>query len=607
MKALFFWIFILVGLAGTARRVLNIFKLSFQSGLEECVLSVGLGLGAMSYLVFLVGSLGFLYAQVFVAILAGLFLVGMEPCRRMVPAASKEALSFWKESPFWNRALIILIFLVFGFSLCGSLAPAIGQDELCYHLMQPKNYVRAHAVYEVAFSSNSLWPYLMHMLFTLGLLLEGDSLAKLFHFTTYLFAGLAIFSFLKREAQAKTALYGLAVYALTPVAFIQASFAYVDNALSFYIFAAFYAFYLFVKEKKAGWAVLSGIFAGYAAAVKLIGLFVLPILFLTAIPYFLKSERKKNFLTAASFFATAFLISGGLWYARSWILRENPVYPFYPEFFGGHGWKDPTYLIHGGARGWLDFISLPWNLTMHPELFGGEHIGLLYLAILPLLLIARPWPAWLRSVLFFGAGYTVLWFKVDPNIRFFLPGLAFFACAAGFWISSALEEPGKPRRFLAGILCGMMFLVQSAFAAYHFKDSFLLLFHRNRARYLHAKERSYFAAQTINRFLKPSDRILSVGEIRGYYFDNPFVLDADFKPMSGYADKVHSGRELADYLKARGFTHALNTDIMPGLNPLDPPFCLDRFLKEARDRGDFFKEALRIQSGKTRYVLYEIT
>src|SRR3989338_4813074 len=123
------------------------------------------------------------------------------------------------------------------------LTLSIGQDELCYHLMQPKNYVRAHAVYEVPFSSNSLWPYLAHMLFTLGLLLEGDSLAKLFHFSAYILTGLAIYSFLKREAGSRTAFYGFVIYALTPVAFIQASFAYIDNTLALFVFMTFYAFY----------------------------------------------------------------------------------------------------------------------------------------------------------------------------------------------------------------------------------------------------------------------------------------------------------------------------------------------------------------------------
>ena len=293
----------------------------------------------------------------------------------------------------------------------GALAPAIGQDELCYHLMQPKNYVRAGAVYEVPFSSNSLWPYLMHMLFTLGLLLEGDSLAKLFHFSTYVGTALGVYAFLRREADAKTAVYGLAGYSLIPTAFIQASFAYVDNALAFYIFLAAYSLYYFFKDQRFIWIALAGIFAGFAASVKMIGLFILPMFAAYAVLLFIKNKRPRRCLAGLTVFFLAFITCGGLWYVRAWALRGNPVYPFYPDFFGGHGWKDTTYLFHGGKRGLVEFLFFPWNLTFRPQLFGGEQVGIIFLATLPLLIFTRPWPSWLRHVLFLGVAYAALCFN----------------------------------------------------------------------------------------------------------------------------------------------------------------------------------------------------
>ncbi len=603
MKALFFWIFILAGLTGTFSRVLGLLQLSFESCLEEAILSVGLGFGALAYTVFLVGSMGFLTQPVFAVVVAGIFILGMSPFQRVALGVFGEAVLFWKESRLWDRALILLMVAVFGLSLCGALAPAIGQDELCYHLMQPKNYVHAHAIYEVPFSSNSLWPYLMQMLFTLGLLLQGDSLAKLFHFATYLLAGLTIFLFLKREVGSKAALYGMAVYALTPVAFIQASFAYVDNALAFYVFISFYAFYLFLKEKKIGWAILSGIFSGFAASIKLLGLFALPILFLIAIPSFIKSDKKKNFLGATLIFTAALLISGGLWYARSWILRGNPVYPFYPEIFGGHGWGDTTYLSHGGHRNWVNFLLVFWNLTLRPQLFGGEQIGVVYLAILPLLLLQRPWPAWLKSALFFAALYVFFWFKVDPNTRFLMPALPFLACGVAYWMDKGMDASQKKGRLLIGTLLGVMLVAQSAFAIYHFKDAVALLFHKDRAFYLRDKERSFAAAKEINRSLKATDRILSTREMRGYYFENTFVLEGDIWRMTHYADQAHSGRELADYLKAQGFTHVLDADLGEP-NSSDPP--VTRFLRENPDKKDYFEEILRVHSKEAHYILYKI-
>ncbi len=606
MKAVLLWFLIMGGLIGLTGRLFGLLRISFKSALETLVLSVGVGLGAAAYAVFFIGSAGTLRPTIFLAGALFIFGLGLKSFWALTNRVIEGFVETIRRAGFGTSALVMLIAAVWGLSLVGALAPAIGQDELCYHLMQPKNYVRAQAVYEVPYSINSLWPYLMHMLFTLGLLLDGDALAKLFHFTTYVGTALAVYVFLKKETDAKTALCGMAVYALTPVAFIQASFAYVDNALAFYIFLTGYSLYYFVKEKKLRWAVLAGVFAGFAASVKLIGLFILPIAFVYAVSASLKDRDAKLFFRGAALFIVAFILCGSLWYIRAWFLRGNPVYPFYPALFGGRGWTDPTYLTHGGPRGFWEFLFFPWNLTMRPGLFGGEHLGMIYLAVLPLLVLVRPWPSWLGSALFFGSFYTLIWFKVDPNTRFLLPALSFFACGIAFWVSRQMRSTDKPWRVLTGVIFGVMLLAQSSFAAYHFKDAFFLLFHRDRSSYLRQKERSYFAAQAVNRFLAASDRIISTGEIRGYYFDNPFVLEGDFRHMTHYPEEVRSGAELVDYLTAKGFTHALDTDITPSADLSDPEFSLSRFLKEGRRKDGYFQEVLRVRSGNVRYVLYKI-
>ena len=606
MKALFLLAFLLTAILGSAGFVLNFFKIQTKNSLERLVFSLGLGLGLTAYWVYVLGSVGLLEKKIFIGFFMVLFLFGYKPFLAEAGKVIGDIKAGWQSISFWEKSLLGIVAAVSLLVLCGALAPAIGQDELCYHLTLPKNYIRAHMVYAVPYATNALWPALLHMLFTLGLLLEGVTLAKIFHYLTYLFTFLAVFSFLSRESGRRAAIFGGAVYVLTPVAFIQASFAYIDNGLAFFVFLSFYAFYFFLKEEDARLAAVAGVFTGFAVSVKLIGLFELPILVLLWLPAFIQSKNKKQLIAGLFYFTVFLLIFVSAWYVRAWIERGNPVYPFYPNFFGGHGWSDATYLFHGGARGLKEFFLMPWNLTFYPELFGGEQIGMMYLAILPPLLFTGKKPAWLKSVLFFAAGYTFLWFKVDPNSRFFLPALVFLACAAGFWLDLALANfEGLLKKSIA-VLFGAMALVQSAFAVYHFKDAAILLAQNDTSLYLHSKERSYFAAQTINRLLLPSDAILSVGEIRGFYFDNPFVLDAGFYHMSGYAEKVKSGGELAAFLKARGFTYVLDTDLFPGIDLSMPKMSLSRYLREGPDRALYFKETLRIHSKKTCYILYQI-
>lgn len=606
MKAVLLWFLIMVGLIGFAGRLFGFLRISFKNASENLILSVGIGLGVAAYAVFFIGSAGYLKPRVFLA--GSLFILGLglRPLWVLTTRVIEGGMETIRRTGSATRALLLLTAVVWGLSLSGALAPAIGQDELCYHLMQPKNYVRAGAVYEVPYSINSLWPYLMHMLFTLGLLLDGESLAKLFHFTTYVGTALAVYAFLRRETDARTALYGMAVYALTPVAFIQASFAYVDNALAFYVFLTGYCLYYFVKEKKMRWAALAGIFAGFAASVKLIGLFIIPIAALYVAAASFRHRDAKLLLRGAALFIPSFILCGSLWYIRAWILRGNPVYPFYPEFFGGHGWADPTYLTHGGARGLWEFLSFPWDLTMRPGLFGGEQVGMFFLAFLPLLVFVRPWPFWLQSMLYFGTAYMLVCFKVDPNTRFLLPAFAFFSCAVAVCLTKMSQDAQGAWKAVPGALFGGIFLVQSLFAFYHFKDAFWLLFHADRDAYLRVRERTFFFAKTVNRSLRPTDRILSVGEIRGYYFDNPFVLEGDFRRMTHYPEQMRSGAELVDYLIAKGFTHALDTNITPSADLSDPDFSLSRFLKEGNRKDGYFQEVLRVSSGDVRYVLYKM-
>ncbi len=577
---------------------------------ERAVFASALGLGIVAYAVLIAGSAGFLFRPV----LATVLMVFLALSRREWMA---NARGLWAEKSAAFRAvgtpLAVFAVLTGGaavlLALAGALAPATGQDELCYHLTQPKNFVREHRIYAVPYSVNSLWPYLTQMLYTLGLLFRGAALAKLFHFFFYLTVAGAVGTFLTRFSTKRTAVLGALTFLLTPALYIQAAYAYVDASLACYVFLAFYALLVFFEERRPAWAVLAGICAGLAASTKLLGLFVLP-LAAAALVWRLARDRsdRTTLVRGGALFVLAACAAGAVWYVRAAVLLGNPVYPFYPALFGGHGFEDPTYVdSHARGADLPAFLLSLWDLTLKPQWFGGEHIGPFYLAFVPpafLFAFSRRIHRAPRAALWIGAGYAALWFMVDPNVRFFFPVLALWAAASAPVIADLWETRSRFGGPLARGLIAGMFLLSAAFAGYHFWDEAVLLVRGGREAYLLKHERSYGAARVMNALLGPADTVLATGEMRGYYFDRPFVLDGDLERMTRYGARARSADEAAAFLGSIGVTHVLVSSMEDGQEPAGW-----RALRLARDpeaAARFLSEEIVVRSLGVRYVLYRL-
>ena len=174
--------------------------------------------------------------------------------------------------------------------------------------------------------------------------------------------------------------------------------------------------------------------------------------------------------------------------------------------------------------------------------------------------------------------------------------------AADALSSDASRRKGK---FIKGLFF-LAVVLSAGIAFHHFKDEAVLLYSRDRPGYLSAKEQSHAAAQAINRFLAPSDRILSTGEMRGFYFSNDFVLEGDFSNFTHYADRVSSSAELASYLKEKGFTCVLTSNLEGRRQSRPGGYSLRSVLADETLWRGYFKRELIVASKDARYVLYRV-
>ena len=114
---------------------------------EDVVFSLGLGFGILSYSVFLLGVLQFLYPvalYILIGLCAILALAGWLSLR--CPLEIKTKSSFKTQLSFWDQCVgdILIACLLVGFLLL--LTPAFGKDALTYHLAVPKLFLKHHGI-----------------------------------------------------------------------------------------------------------------------------------------------------------------------------------------------------------------------------------------------------------------------------------------------------------------------------------------------------------------------------------------------------------------------------------------------------------------------------
>lgn len=516
---------------------------------ERRLFSVGAGLMLLSLTVLALGTLGRLTVHSVVAVL---ILLGMLPF--LIPQLRNNFTSpcFSQAPPPLSRA-DTLIFGVMGaaclLAWIQALAPPTGNDALAYHLAHPKVFVQAHRISYLAFTRESLWPYQTEMLFTAGLLLQGTTLAQLFHWSFYPLTAAAAYSLAHRFYGARAAKASALTFLFTPVAFAQAGQAYVDLSLTFFVLLALYAFLLKDDLGDVKSAVLSGLFCGGALATKYLGLNAAFVFFAMWI------FSRKN-IKAALIFAGTVIVAGGIWYWRSWAVLGNPVYPFFSQVFG-HGLETDVSRNVGKGIGVMDFLWLGWNMTVHPASVGGERIGAFFLLFLPCLLLTagRPRRQSLEIALFAFLS-SLLIFKQSPHARFFLTIIPLFSVGVGVALAR-LMGAGRRIRLLAVGTFAAILLVQGGYFIYRLRNVWPAALGREpAASYLGRLERSFEGHRYFKEEARRAGKIFNAAEPRIFY-DETGRMTADTaqlrKSVGGSSASLWAflDREGFDYLWLR--------------------------------------------------------
>ena len=333
----------------------------------------------------------------------------------------------------------------------------MSQDALVYHLAVPQKFIELGRIHYVEGNFYSAFPMNVEMLFTWGLLLGGEQLAKWFHWLLYVGSFLAVGAIayeleLRRmlgreridrsaidhrsadlEAAGRRALLAAVLFATIPSVMLIAGWAYVDLGVVFYCALSVLAFLRWAElatgdvvvntadsearsrgAAPTGYLVGSALFAGFAAGCKYTAM--IQAIFIGLAIVYVGARSSWSLVRIGgngAIVAGVVTLVAGPWFAKNWLLTGNPLFPFAHEVFRGADWDQgrADVLAHslkewGGLRELSDLVTLPWDVSVSSWFFSQERfdgvIGGAFLACLPLIV----WGLWSSAGARRESGYS---------------------------------------------------------------------------------------------------------------------------------------------------------------------------------------------------------
>jgi hypothetical protein len=433
-------------------------------------------------------------------------------------------------------------------------APVIAFDALHYHASAPARYVEAHRVLEIDWSWSSYQPFNVEMLIADGVLL-WDSIQGAFAPLLLALATLAaVIGMGLRVGSRSLALLAGGVFFLQPLMVFEASGSLIESGLAFAVALTAWNIAVFTRRGGTMFLLLAGTFAGAAAGMKYVGLFV-PLAAGVGL-----AVAARNKLTASAFaaFAVPAAVVALPWYVKNAIETGNPLYPF---VFGGvndeaRRWIDAGIHEHGSGRRPLDALLVPFRLLAEGNDFDrGSWLSPLLIVFPPLCLLDNRLRRWCVPVLAASLVFVAAWFATSQQARFLLPIAPVLSVLAAIGIL-ALAGRGRLGRVVAVGATGAALVTGFAMsAAYTSQFARVALGFQERGAFLEAKTPYYDGVTRLNQLLGRRDKVL-LDFAAVLYMEDPYVV---WTPV--VLPSSASASETRTFAREEGLTHAAVLDV----------------------------------------------
>jgi 4-amino-4-deoxy-L-arabinose transferase-like glycosyltransferase len=537
------------------------------TSLEEMIFSSAAGFGILALVMMAAGAIsGWTPAGAWIILAGGLTL--SSPFIDTLASLKPQA-----EVHDQMSTLVMALCALWAFLL--ALAPVTYYDSLVYHFTIPAAYAQAHHWLSLKELIYPAFPQNLEMLWTLGLLLGGDTTANLISFTLSILTIAATGAFALRWLTRRESRLSMFLLAVMPAMLLLSSGGYVDVGLALYVFLSFYALCLWWETGRSSMLILAGLFNGLAMGVKYTG----GIPFAAGGVLVFCRDHRRPFMAVKNlfFYGIAGILIWSPWLIKNTIYVGTPFFPFL------YRWGNPKLSpwVQEAAAGYFrgvaeyapcsltGFIRLPWDIAMKSLRFGGgmdilgDYGWAPFVFLVPCLTFCRKsLPPIGRLMIAFAALFFVPWAFSRPVLRFLLPlapVLSLLSAAA--WSRIILQKSRNVQWVAKGLLTalilggfGFFFLVEGVIQPFP-----VALGIESRDHYLTRKLNYYAAAQFVNG-LPDQSLVFVMGDQRGYYYYNKRVIVSPVfnqNPLVAWANAAASSQDLAARIKARHITHIL--------------------------------------------------
>jgi len=518
---------------------------------ERNFIALPVGLAGWETLTLVLGRNGLLHQWLWLTLVVCFAAFGLIDFRRTGKTSQsikiKELANVipWPAWPF----LVVMIL--------ASMLPTIDFDCIEYHLQGPKEYWQAGKITYLLHNIYTNMPFGVEMLHTSAMSLSGSwqtgALAGQLLIGLHPFLVVGFITLIARRlGQPKLGWWASLFYLSTPWTYRLAAIPYVEGPLCAATAGWVWALQrAWGDREKSSW-ILVGLMAGWAMSCKYTA--ILPVVVPCAVVMTAAIWRQRSSKPFIGIILGGSLIFGP-WLVKNVIDTGNPVYPLAWKVFGGQDWDAAMNAKWSAAHGRkpLQMNLLGSSLV---EVAGrSDWQSPLFLAFAPLALIGlKPVRKSLLYLILLAAWIFISWWLFTHRLdRFWLPIQPVLALLAG---AGALafegSRPGRAWRagYVAICLCLNWIYVSTSLSGLNEWT------HPLAQLWSSVPNRLYPASVLVDRSLKPTDKVLLVGQAAVFYWQKPILYNTVFNRER--IETIATGKSSAQIhaeLKRLGVTH----------------------------------------------------
>ena len=329
--------------------------------LTRLSLQAALGLGLLSLVVLIIGSVIGLQAVVWWIILGLLLILN----GRAVGLWMKNwlaARALWQDSDQLGRVLAVGVGALLLAALIVALAPPLKFDTLVYHLAFPRAYLDAGRV--IYLPASMLWgmPQLAEMLFAWAMLLAGAESAMVLGWCFGVLALAGTWGYIaprfgERSAWVAVAALLAGYSSATSLAWGYVGWLMVLLGLAFQVTLADWR-----SSNNTRALVMAGIFAGLSLGAKYTA-GVLVLIGLAAIAWTARKSTPRHWLLTMFLFGGVASLVSAPWWIKNALTTGNPVYPFFFQSGAMNAFRLTLQQNQPPWGNWQDLALLPLRAT----------------------------------------------------------------------------------------------------------------------------------------------------------------------------------------------------------------------------------------------------